>query len=81
MACGLPMVATDVGGIGDYVDDTCARLVPPGDIEGMCHTITSVLADDEQRKALGSASRQRALKFDWSHMTDRLVSVYETIVK
>ena len=34
MSCGLPVIATDVGGVREYVDEDCAVLVEPGDSGG-----------------------------------------------
>lgn len=39
MACGLSVVTTDIGGIRDYVDDTCALLSARGDAEEMAKNI------------------------------------------
>jgi glycosyltransferase involved in cell wall biosynthesis len=81
MACGLPVVATDVGGIRDYVDESHARLVPRGDVEGMCDAIRDVLADRGLQSELAANSRRKALQYDWSLVADRLVKVYETIMQ
>jgi glycosyltransferase involved in cell wall biosynthesis len=80
LACGLPVVATDVGGIRDYVDDSCARLVPPGDVEGMCDAIHALLTDRRLQTNLATNSRRKALQYDWSLVADRLVKVYETVM-
>src|SRR5205823_14712916 len=45
LACGLPLVATDVGGVRDYVDDRCAALVPRGDGEAMASAVVDVCGD------------------------------------
>lgn len=39
MACGLPVVATDSGGPSDFVDDTCGRLIPAGDVAALSEAI------------------------------------------
>lgn len=80
LACGLPVVGTDVGGIRDYLDDSCACLVPPGDVEGMSGAIARLLCDASRRAEMSQASRLRALAFDWSRVTDDLVAVYEKIM-
>jgi glycosyltransferase involved in cell wall biosynthesis len=80
LACGLAVVATDVGGIRDYLDPTCARLVPPGDVGGMCEAILGLLSNEPLKTEMGRRSRLRALQFDWKHVAERLVGVYETIM-
>ncbi len=61
MAAGLPVVATDVGGVAELVDEgSTGRLVPAGDPEAMARGLADVLADKGRRKAMGSAARARA---------------------
>jgi glycosyltransferase involved in cell wall biosynthesis len=81
LACGLPVVATDVGGIRDYLDHTCARLVPPGDVDRMCEAILDLVSNEPLKKDLGRLSRFRAMQYDWKHVADCLVGVYETIMR
>lgn len=61
MASGLPVVATDVGGVAELVDEgRTGRLVPAGDPEAMARGLADLLGDRAQRKAMGSAARARA---------------------
>ena len=80
LACGLPVIATDTGGIRDYVDESCACLVPRGDAIAMCDAIEALFSDHELRRQMGSESRRRALEYDWQHVAERLVGVYGTIM-
>lgn len=81
MACGLPAVATDIGGIRDYVDDRCARLVPPGDPARMAEEALALLADGPRREALGRAARERALGFDWKVIARRTAEVHAALMQ
>lgn len=60
MSFGLPVIATPVGGIADYVvhDDT-GLLVPPGDVDALAVSIAALAADPELRGRLGEAARRR----------------------
>ncbi len=61
MAAGLPVVACDVGGVGELVvDGETGILVPPGDAGALAAALERVLADAPLRRALGAAGRQRA---------------------
>ncbi|MBA3313293.1 MAG: glycosyltransferase family 4 protein [Planctomycetota bacterium] len=77
-ASGLPIVATNVGGTPEMVEDgVSARLVPPGDATSFAQAIADLLSDADQRARLGHAARRtvearfpaetaaRALAKDW----------------
>lgn len=60
MACSVPIVASDVGGIPECViNGQTGYLVPRANPERLAAALISVLADPEHRRLLGKASRQR----------------------
>jgi glycosyltransferase involved in cell wall biosynthesis len=60
MSFGLPVIATPVGGIADYVDhEDNGLLVPPGDIDALAVSISMLAADPELRDRLGQEGRRR----------------------
>ncbi|MBF0482827.1 MAG: glycosyltransferase [Desulfovibrionaceae bacterium] len=62
MACGLPVVATNVGGLPDAIlPGKTGELVSPGDPEALARALMGLLADEEKRLAMGEAGRARAL--------------------
>jgi teichuronic acid biosynthesis glycosyltransferase TuaC len=61
MACGLPVVATAVGGLPAAVGDCGgAILVPPGNIDEMEKAIVKIINDSQLRINMGIAARERA---------------------
>ena len=79
MACGLPVVATSVGGNSELVrpDDT-GLLVRPGDSEGLADAILRLARDDSQSKRMSAAARARVLaEFSLQEMVRRYASLYE----
>jgi glycosyltransferase involved in cell wall biosynthesis len=81
MAHGRAVVATDVGGLRDAVDDEVnGLLVPPGDVAALRTAIERLLGDRELRDRLGAAAREKALR-EWSAdvVADALVGVYRSI--
>jgi glycosyltransferase involved in cell wall biosynthesis len=61
MAAGLPVVASDVGGLRELVrDGETGALVPPGDPAALADALRPLLADRELRRRLGTAGRERA---------------------
>lgn len=79
MACGLPVVATDVGGMRDYVDRDCARLVPAGKPEAMAAAVLELMQNPAARKAMGQAARIRAETFAWPRVAEQTLAMYEAL--
>jgi glycosyltransferase involved in cell wall biosynthesis len=75
LACGRPVVATNVGGIPEIMNDECGRLVPPRDPAALAHALASVL-DRSWDAAAISASRSRS----WDTVAAELLEVFESVV-
>jgi glycosyltransferase involved in cell wall biosynthesis len=75
MAAGLPVVADDVGQVGDYIDHmSSGYLVSPGDVEAFVRGVMQLLEDTRLRVRLGQQARQRMEQhFGW----DKLATVVE----
>lgn len=81
MACGLPIVATDVGGVSEYVADGGGELVGKGDAAAMANAIGAWLSDAERRREAGTFNRQRILRdFSWRASAERLLAVYRDVL-
>ncbi|MCA0305661.1 MAG: glycosyltransferase family 4 protein [Proteobacteria bacterium] len=60
-ACGVPAVATTVGGVPEVVaDGETGLLVPPGDRAALLAAIDRLLGDEPRRRAMAGAARDRA---------------------
>ena len=60
MSFGLPVIATPVGGIADYVShEDNGLLVPPRDVDALAGSIQALAADPGLRARLGEAARRR----------------------
>jgi glycosyltransferase involved in cell wall biosynthesis len=63
MSFGLPVIATPVGGIPDFVSpEENGLLVPPGDVDALAGAISTLAADPALRARLGAAGRERVLE-------------------
>lgn len=61
MASGLPVVATDAGGVADVVrDGQTGRVVPQRNPQALCAALADLLQDADRRRAMGQAGRRRA---------------------
>jgi glycosyltransferase involved in cell wall biosynthesis len=81
MAHQKPIIATNVGGIPDLVDDTAGILVPPGDTKALGAAMTKLAADAELRQEMGLAARRNYERlFTSSAVLPLLTDFYERIV-
>jgi glycosyltransferase involved in cell wall biosynthesis len=61
MACGVPVVATAVGGLKEMVQDgESGLLVRQGDVVSLAHALTNLLTDEPFRRRLAEGARRRA---------------------
>lgn len=77
MACGLPVVASGVGGLQHYAAGSAAHLVPAGDAEAMTALVLDLLGDAARRQAEGRLNRQHAERhFSLAVCADRMRTLY-----
>ena len=80
MACGLPVVATDLVGVRDYVDDKCAVLTSPGNHHAMRDAIVSLYEDNTKREKMVIEARNKALEFSWEEVAIKVRQVYDNVL-
>jgi len=67
MSASLPIVATEVGGTPELVDNTNGVCVKPGDAEALAQAITRLVEDEEVRREKGRKSLEKVqARFSWS---------------
>jgi len=57
---GLPVVATDTGGVAELVDDAVGGVVPIGDVDALTNRVLTICSDEALRRRLGAAALERA---------------------
>jgi len=79
MACGTPVVVSDIPGHREVVTDgVTGYLFKPGDVDGLAATIIKALENAEQGRMIASAARALVeLRFTWDEVARRLDRVYE----
>jgi glycosyltransferase involved in cell wall biosynthesis len=81
MACGVPVVASDVGGLPEIVDEEVGGLFPVGSPEGMARKITAVLNDPDLHRK-GERARERVVaRWNNERLAERHVQIYEELLK
>jgi len=76
MACGRPIVCSDIPGYRQVVDPGGSRLVPPGDAGQLAEAITDLARQPELRRRMGAANCARAQAYDWSLVAHRVRDEY-----
>jgi len=78
MACGLPVLASNNGGLPEIVvEGETGHLLPPGGIVPWREAIARVGADGTLLHRLGSAGRSRAeARFTWAANAERLEAIF-----
>jgi glycosyltransferase involved in cell wall biosynthesis len=63
MAAGLPVVASNVGGVPELVvDGRTGLLVPPRDVPALAEALRALLSDAARRRSMGEAGREQAVR-------------------
>jgi len=81
MATGTPVVASDLDAFRRVLEDGRAGvLVPVGDAASLAVALAELLTDDARCERLVAQAHEVVAQYDWSHVTARIVEVYETVI-
>ncbi len=82
MAASLPVVATNVGGNAEAVEDNvCGFVVPSDDPAALSEAITRLLSDPPRAREMGAAGAELAAeRFTTEAMMNRITSAYESLL-
>ncbi|PIV63341.1 MAG: hypothetical protein COS11_07955 [bacterium (Candidatus Ratteibacteria) CG01_land_8_20_14_3_00_40_19] len=83
MLMAKPVVASNVGGIPDIVEDEkTGLLVPPGDFKGLSEAIIKLLKEPEQAREMGRRGKEKAEKeeFTADGMVKKIEKLYERAI-
>ncbi len=83
MACSVPVVASDIGGLPELVvDGETGFLSPLNDVDAFTDRVRAILQDDELHQRMSKAGRQLAVdKFDIKHVIPLYEAYYERIIE
>jgi len=81
MSSGLPIVATEVGGIREYVGEEAGILCPRKDPRALADGILHLLNDEAAREKMANASRSKALSLDFRVVADRMREIYTHVLR
>ena len=63
LACGKPVIGSDVGGISEIINDDVGLLVNPNDVSSISNSIDKLVDDEDLRVRLSRNARNRAKDF------------------
>lgn len=76
LACGVPVIASAVGGLTEIVTHgQCGLLVPPGDVAALASALCALLSDESLRVRLSAGARIRAQNFSLQRRSRELLSL------
>ncbi|HEV7476016.1 MAG TPA: glycosyltransferase family 4 protein [Pyrinomonadaceae bacterium] len=80
MACGAPVICTDVASLPEVVEDgVTGFVVPPNNPPALREKLQWLADHQERARAMGHAGRQRVLeKFTWPMVVQRCLAIYAT---
>jgi glycosyltransferase involved in cell wall biosynthesis len=76
MACGKPILTTDVGGVRDYVNDRFGFLAKTDDDRYLLDALIDLSKDTVKKQKMGVAAREKAMEFDWRNIARQMLHVY-----
>ena len=80
MACAKPLVASRIEGYAALVGGAkCARLVAPGNADGLSNELVWLLESEDRRRSLGEHGAAFVRDYDWSTIARRLETVYRRL--
>jgi len=74
MSCGVPVVATDVGGVHEALNSDCGFLCKARDYKDIANKVVTLLTDTNLREKMGKNSRKRIIE---NFTTVEFISKYE----
>lgn len=81
MACGTPVVASQVGGLAFLIQDgETGYVVPGGDSLAMSERLTQLISQPELRERLGRQAAEYARAYSWENITSRILEMYQELL-
>ncbi|PKO09357.1 MAG: glycosyltransferase family 1 protein [Chloroflexi bacterium HGW-Chloroflexi-2] len=82
MACGTPVVASQVGGLAFLVRDGETGFVVPGnDVQMLAKRLVELIKDKDLRNKLGNKSAEYAQLYAWEIISEKMIEVYNQVLE
>lgn len=78
MACGTPVVASQVGGLAFLVQDNkTGFVIPGGDADILADRLIKIIKNPDLQKQLSENSAEYAKQYDWDVISEKIVDIYQ----
>lgn len=81
MACGTPIIGSDICGFRELVDGGNALLIPPDDPSAWAEAVIRLTRDPERRNAMSAWGREKASQYSWGEVAAKVLQVYQRVVR
>ncbi len=82
MACGTPVVASQVGGLAFLIQDgVTGYVIPGGDHLALSQRLTQLISQPELRERLGQQAATYARQYSWERISNRMMDLYAEVLK
>jgi D-inositol-3-phosphate glycosyltransferase len=82
MACGTPVIASEVGGLGYLVQNgETGYTVPDSEPDMLCEKLTWLLGDTALRESMGQRAAEYAKNYAWEKIARQIVGVYNELLE
>ncbi len=79
MACGLPIISTDLTALRAYAPGEEATLVSDNDIAQLADAVIALYAEPDHRQRMAAAARTRAEQLSWDTITGKFENLYSDL--
>ena len=79
MATGLPIIATNVGGIPDMINNDTSGIIINNTIDDIYNSLKTVINNYELRNKIGQNAQKRSIMFSKENMTQGYIKIYELL--
>ena len=80
MACGTPVIASEVGGLGYLVQNgITGYTIPDSEPEALCDKLSWLLGNTELRNQMGNSAAEYAANYAWNKIANQIIEVYKEV--
>lgn len=79
MACGIPVITSNVSSIPEVVGDT-GVMIAPHDVDGLVEAMKTMLTGPELREGMARKALVRSAQFTWANCVTQTVDAYRSVI-